>query len=213
MARKPGERNFLEAALQNVEAFVDTVTENEAVKAVPILGTALKVCKGVDDLRNRALAAKIYKFLMEPALQSPHGKARLQISVSSSKEEADKLGETLFLTLEKFSDMRKPELLAQVFVAYLDEVIDLSMFRRIAAALGLAFVDDIESLLESPEDLSEKLGSEWKTGLLGSGLVSPFGGETYDDDGKVYFRLTQVARLFRQCVEHARSVAAQAYAV
>lgn len=212
MTRKPGDRNFLEAALQNVEAFIDTATENETVRAVPILGTALKICKGVDDLRNRAIAAKIYKFLLEPSLQAPRTKARLQISVSRSKEEAEMLGETLFLTLEKLSDMRKPVLLAQVFVAYLDEVIDLPMFRRIAAAIDQALVDDIASLLESPDNFPDKLGSEWKTGLLGSGLVSPFGGETFDDDGEVYFRLTPVARSLRQSVEHARSVAAQAHA-
>ena len=48
---------------------MDTATENEAASAVPILGTALEVCKDVDDLRNRAMAAKICKFLMEPSLQ------------------------------------------------------------------------------------------------------------------------------------------------
>ena len=108
--------------------------------------------------------------------------------------------------------MRKPELLAQIFVAYLDEVIDLPLFRRIAAAIDQAFVDDISSLPESPDNFPDELGFGWKTGLLGSGLVSPFGGETYDDENKIYFRLTPVARLFRQCVDHARPIAAQAYA-
>lgn len=57
------ERNFLEAFLEGGEAAIDLMTENEAVKAVPVVGTAIKLLKGFDDMRSRALAAKLTKFL------------------------------------------------------------------------------------------------------------------------------------------------------
>ena len=49
--RKKSDRPVLEAALTNVEAFVDALTSNTAVAAIPVIGTAFKLCKGVDVFR------------------------------------------------------------------------------------------------------------------------------------------------------------------
>lgn len=211
MAQRPADRNFLEAALDNVEVLLDAATENEAVKAIPILGTAIKLCKGYDDLRNKAFAAKIYKFVTEPSLQSAQSKARLSNALHTQEGAAEEVGEALFLTLEKLADMRKPAILAQVFVAYLDEVIDLATFRRLAAATDQAYFDDIELLLEVPENHSEKEGLVWKMRLLGTGLVSPVGGETWAEGGMIFLKMTDLATSFRKAIAHAKTVAAQAH--
>ena len=213
MTQRPADRNFLEAALDNVEVLLDAATENEAVKAIPILGTAIKLCKGYDDLRNKAFAAKVYQFVMEPSLQSAQSKARLLMTLHTQDGAAEEVGEALFLTLEKLADMRKPSLLAQVFVAYIDEVIDLPTFRRLAAAIDQAYFDDLEMLLEAPEYHSEKEGLEWKMRLLGTGLVWPVGGKTWTDDGSIFVDRSNLAESLRQAVAHARAVAAQAHGV
>ena len=127
---KKKERNFLEAALEAGEAALDLLTDNEAVKAVPVIGTAVKLLKGVDDLRDRALAAKLETFIRHPSLQSDQVREKLKHGISSSEEEAIKVGEMLFLVLDKMTDLEKPRLLARVFRAYLDGVItavDLGM--------------------------------------------------------------------------------------
>jgi hypothetical protein len=64
------ERNFLEAFLTNAEVALDSLSDNDAVRSVPVVGTALKICKGLDDLRSRALMAKLEAFLSDPATQS-----------------------------------------------------------------------------------------------------------------------------------------------
>lgn len=117
------ERDFLEAFLEGSEAAIDLATDNEAVKAVPVVGTAIKLLKGFDDMRSRALAAKLTKFLMEPALQSEKMRAKLRIGISASDEEARKVGECLFLVLDRMTDLDKPSLLAKAFVAYLDRTL------------------------------------------------------------------------------------------
>ncbi|MFN7156106.1 MAG: hypothetical protein ACK4OE_20750 [Acidovorax sp.] len=213
MAQRPADRNFLEAALDNVEVLLDAATENEAVKSIPILGTAIKLCKGYDDLRNKAFAAKVYKFVMEPSLQSAQSKARLQTELHTREGAAEEVGEALFLTLEKLADMRKPALLAQVFVAYLDNVIDVSTFRRLAAATDQAYFDDLELLLEVPDDHSKKEGLVWKMRLLGTGLVSPVGGESWEEGDMIFMQMTELGTSFRKAVAHAKSVAAQAHRV
>ena len=67
---RPKERNLLEAALLNIEVVVDAATTNDAIASIPVIGTAFKVCKAIDDIRARALAAKLHGFVSEPGLRS-----------------------------------------------------------------------------------------------------------------------------------------------
>lgn len=197
------ERNFLEAFLEGGEAIIDLATENEAVKAVPVIGTAVKLLKGMDDMRSRALAAKLTKFLTEPALQSETIRAKLRAGISTSDEEARKVGESLLLVLDRMTDMDKPSLLAKVFVAYLDEVISESELRRIAQALNAAFIDDLLALQDWDESLHPKYGNEWKQLLAGSGLTQVVTGQTYGDMTEVYYQLGDLGRVLHRALWHA----------
>lgn len=197
------ERNFLEAFLEGSEAIIDLATDNEAVKAVPVVGTAIKLLKGFDDVRSRALAAKLTKFLTEPALQSEKIRAKLRAGISASDEEARKVGESLFLVLDRMTDLDKPSLLAKVFVAYLDEVVSESDLRRIAHAMDAAFIDDLLSLQEWEETLHPKYGNEWKQPLAGSGLTRVVTGQTYADMTEVYYELGELGRILHRALWHA----------
>ena len=53
---------LIEAALENVEALIDVFTDNEILKSIPVVGTALKVIKGAGDIRDRLFAAKLMTF-------------------------------------------------------------------------------------------------------------------------------------------------------
>ena len=39
------EEPLIEAALENVEAFIDAFADNEILKSIPVVGTALKIVK------------------------------------------------------------------------------------------------------------------------------------------------------------------------
>jgi hypothetical protein len=64
------DRNFLEMFAEGAEAAWDLAIESEAVKAVPVVGTAFKFLKGLDDLRSRVLMGKLHRFLNEPSLRA-----------------------------------------------------------------------------------------------------------------------------------------------
>ncbi|HPH13838.1 MAG TPA: hypothetical protein PLC34_08585 [Burkholderiaceae bacterium] len=196
------ERNFLEAFLEGAEAAIDLASDNEAVKAVPVVGTAIKLLKGADDMRSRALTAKLTKFLMEPALQSEKIRAKLRAGIATSDEEARKVGESLFLVLDRMTDLDKPSLLAKVFVAYLDEIVSASELRRIAHAVDSAFTDDLQSLQDWEETLHAKYGSEWKQPLVGSGLTRVVTGQTIDDMAEVYYELSDLGRTLHRALWH-----------
>lgn len=181
---KPKDRNFLEATLQNIEAAVDAATSNKAVASIPVIGTAFKVCKGIDDLRARAFAAKLEGFVSAPSLVKPTVRSAILRKMQSSKEEAQKVGEALFLVLDRFIDLNKPEVLANVFVAYVYGVISAIDLQRLAQAIDLAFSDDLSSLLSAEEQVISgsvpgATNLPWMRTLIPSGLtINNAGGVT-----------------------------------
>jgi hypothetical protein len=117
--------------------------------------------------------------------------------VAKSPDEAKKVGETLFLVIERFVDQDKPELLAKVFVAYLDEVISGIEFRRLAQAIDAAFPDDLKELIASEQTPSSH-GAWWKEGLVASGLTrvqtrGPTG-------GGIVYHVTPLGELLRKSI-------------
>lgn len=197
------ERNFLEAFLEGGEAMLDLLTDNEAVKAVPVVGTAIKVLKGVGDARDRALAAKLEKFIQDPSLQSARAREKLRSGIASDPDEAIQVGETLFLVLDKMTDLDKPGLLARVFLAYLDDIISAVELRRLAHAIDGAFTDDLISLQGWQELAHVTYGAEWKQPLVGAGLTRVVAGSTWDSVGEVHYELTDLGRKLYQALWHA----------
>lgn len=200
---KHKERNFLEATFQNAEAFVDLVMDNDAVKAVPVVGTAFKICKGLDDLRSKSLAAKLARFLTDPALQAEKIKEKLRDSLATSVEECQKIGEVLFLVLERMTDLDKPSVLAKVFASYLDGIISSAELRRLAHAIDSAFMDDLNKLIDSENPIKTSSDVDWKQALAGSGLTRVVIGTTFDELGTMSYQITELGILLNRAVRHA----------
>jgi len=168
---KKNDRHFLEAALQNIEAAVDTAVQNDAIAAIPVVGTAFKVCRGIDDVRSRVFAAKLAKFVSEPYLQTEEAKRKIKQKIAGSPDEATKIGETLFLVLDRLIDIDKPTILSKVYVAYLDDIVSAGELQRLAQAIDLAFGDDLKELLAAENLRFDDDFRPWIGALANSGLT------------------------------------------
>jgi hypothetical protein len=166
------DRSFLEAVLQNMEAAIDLATENEAVKAIPVIGTAFKVCQGLDDLRSRAFAAKLSRFVSDPHLRTEASSAKIKRKVQENPEEAIEIGEALFLVLDRLIDLDKPAVLAKVYVAYLDDLLKPDELKRIAQAVDHAFGEDLKAFLEADQLHLHDESQPWMPLLEPAGLTS-----------------------------------------
>jgi hypothetical protein len=176
MAEPRKDRPILEAVLQNIEVAIDAVTSNEVIAAVPVIGTAFKLCKGLDDLRSRALAAKLAAFLSLPAMSTAAAKAAIARKVQTSPDEARKIGEALFLVLDRFIDLDKPEILAKLFIAYVGDTISSVDLQRLAQAIDIAFSGDLHDLLQAEESVINggslaATYAPWMSTLIPSGLT------------------------------------------
>jgi hypothetical protein len=161
------DRPLLEASLENIEVFLDTFINEEVLKDIPILGTAVKLLRASDTIRDKLFAEKIYSFLHEIHKFSQSDIEKMRKKSADSPHESVKIGNTLLMVLDKVSDLDKPKLLGQLFIAYLDNVISVDDFRRLIHAVDVAFVDDLLELIRSSP--SDPFGSHLEF-LVSSGL-------------------------------------------
>jgi len=201
------DRPELEAALTSGEVVADALMRGDVLADVPIIGTAFKLLKAADNIRDRAFATKLSRFLLALADISEDARKRLKEKVRNSAEEAKKVGETLLLILDRITDLDKPTLLSHLFLAYVDGVVTGDDLRRLTQAVDAAFADDLQKLLELHR-LPEKSQEPWMQYLAASGLTRIVGGETYEEIGKVFYEVAPLGNRLRTAYFHGRKLTA-----
>ncbi len=96
--------------------------------------------------------------------------------MQKSPEDANKVGETLFLVLDRFIDLDKPEILAKVFIAFIDDQITATDLQRLAQAIDIAFSGDLKALLAAEAEVIRSNSFDatylpWMRTLIPSGLT------------------------------------------
>jgi hypothetical protein len=128
---------------------------------------------------------------------------KLRAKAAESPEEAEKVGNTLLLVIERVSDLDKPRLLGQLFIAYLDSVISADDLRRLVHAVDVAFVDDLQKLLRSGAPSSSGAHLEF---LVSSGLSRVVTGSTWDEVGKISYETTMLAYEMLKAYYHVNGI-------
>jgi hypothetical protein len=193
----------VEAALESGEAVTDILMHGEVLAGFPVIGQAINLCKALDAIRDRALAIKLAKFIVNLDSITEEQKHNLKNKISTKAEEAQKVGETIFFVLERVTDLDKPSLLAKIFLAYIDGVVSGEELRRLCQAVDTAFADDLQKLLTA-DIIPEKSEEPWMQYLVASGLTRLIAGQTWDDSGMLYCEITPLAKTLRNAYSHAQ---------
>lgn len=157
----------IEQALTHAEDVLEALDHSAIAEAIPFVERAVKVWRAGSKFRDAMLARKLLSFISDPSLQNPDTRAQMRERAKS--EDGRKIGEMLFLVLERLNDLQKPEWLAKVYAAYLAGEFMATDFRRVTSAIDIAFADDLNELINSPETL---LSTEpWLKNLYPSGLT------------------------------------------
>lgn len=163
-------RSLAMALAENAEAVYDFLIENEAIKAVPLFSTAVRLLEGADDIRSRLLQTKITSFVSEPVLLRSAESGEMLAKLRSDESFANSIGETLFLTLEKVTDLQKPKLLAKVFAFYLAGKIDSKELLMLTHSIDASSLVDLERFLE-PDSMLGGDSTGWRVRLASTGLL------------------------------------------
>lgn len=186
----------IEEALTNADEVWQALDDSAIADAIPIFDRVVKVVRAANRIGDSLLAAKLFSFIRDPSLHTPEARAKMRERAES--EDSKKIGETLFLVLERLNDMYKPVWLAKAYAAYLAGEISASDCRRLSAAIDIAFGDDLIALITSPETPPDDRAT-WKSNLVSSGLtgfhiVVPIGGS------KTVYYVSELGNMLRKAV-------------
>lgn len=146
---------------------------------LPIIGPAIGVMKTIDDFRNRILATKLHAFLRGLGSHSSQETEAMVQKLGDANERA-KIGEVLFLTIDRYTDLDKCELLGRLVFACCLGLLTAKEVRRLAMAIDGAFPDDLHEFLEKEITFTTPahpfLHHLEKAGLTDSGHSGSFAG-------------------------------------
>jgi len=200
----PRGRPVLEATLEAGEAVVDAIMQGDALADVPVIGTAFKIAKAADSIRDRVLAAKLTKFVTEAESMPKASRERLKAKIAESPQEASHVGETLFLVIDRITDLEKPAMLALLFIAFIDDVLTSEELRRLCQAVDAGFADDLISLLKA-HNVPEKSDVPWMKFLAPTGLTESQAQVGWGADGTILYDVSKLGNKFRTAYFHGRN--------
>lgn len=187
----------IEQVVTHAEETWDALEHSGIGEIMPVAGHFVKAWRAVRDIRASLFAKKLLEFITNPSLQTPEARARMRERAESL--EGKKIGETLFLVLERLTDMHKPLWLAKVYAAYLAGELRGSDLRRLASAIDIAFGDDLIELINSPETPADDFAA-WKRSLAASGLTEMGAVDMVPMSNQPAYLVSDWGRMFRKAV-------------
>jgi len=134
-----------ELAGETAEFIFDRMIDTEILQDIPIIGTAVKLCTIGDTWRDKSFGKKVNTFLTVLDEVPQKEREKFKESIKNNKVESEKLCEKILMSLENITDISKAEIIADLFIAYLDKEISPTDFRRCVDVVCNNFVDDIDA--------------------------------------------------------------------
>jgi hypothetical protein len=140
-----------EIALEGAGPALDLILD-KCFDSIPFLGVGISAVKTYHQVRDGLAIAKQQKFLLGMGTHSEEETLEFLSRIGADPEERAKLGSTLLMTLDQFTDFDKCALLGQVTMACAMGLLTTTELRRLAAAISQAFPDDLKEFLESDKE-------------------------------------------------------------
>lgn len=149
------DENFQDLLADNSEAILDSLMENEVIKEIPILGSSLKIIRGIQSLRDRAYLNKI-KLFLEKIGEINDDQKKIIINDSKKNEKSrTKFGDAIFTTIEQSDSTVKVEYIAVAFEAYINGEINESDLRLICHVINNTFSDELIDIIENEKPIGD----------------------------------------------------------
>ena len=185
--------NFQDYLADNSEIIIDSLIQNELLKVIPILGSSLKIIRGVHNVRDIAYLTKIKFFLDCVGELSVKQKTRIIEDSKKNEKSRAKLGDAIFTTIEKSDSIVKIEYISVAFEAYLNEDFDESDLRLICHIINNTFSDELIDIIEN-ETPSGDLKYSVPNGLA----EAVYHELTFDGNSEPSYVLSRIAELLRK---------------
>ncbi|MGB3665694.1 MAG: hypothetical protein WA963_01920 [Bermanella sp.] len=177
---------ILELTAEGAEIALKQAVDSSVLSEVPIVGSIVKLYSIGSSIRDNLYTQKVRQFLVAINEIPEEKQLEFREAVISSSEESEKLVQKILLVIESQSDIEKSDLIANLFLAYLDGVIDGAGFRRSLDVTAAYFLDDLFQFLKGDGfhgfmcEKYEDLERRGLASLVGSPLIA-FDNTTSDE--------------------------------
>ena len=152
-----------------LETGLDFLIESEALKDIPIFGIGFKSYSIYKKITESFFTKKLLKFLFE-LKDIPQAKKEEFIATLESKNETEKAGEKLLVTLNRLNDVDKATIVGKLLKKTILGKMTFDNFKRLTYMIDNTYLEDLE-LLKDNEYL-KNINDDIKSNLYQVGLLN-----------------------------------------
>ncbi len=131
-----------------LELAIDQLLEPGILRQIPIVSTIARISSTSRAVRDVILAKKLLRFLVCLDKVTEKIRDKFVAKMLLDPKHARTVGENIMLIIDKLNDMRKPDMVAAVFCAYLSDAISLEDFLAMANAIERANYQALAEMLD-----------------------------------------------------------------
>lgn len=166
------------------EIGVDALLEDGVAHDIPVISSLVAVAKMGVNVRDRQFTKKLLKFLKPFAEIDAGERQKLVGKLEEDPKYGRKVADHLIEILDRIELLKKPKMVAAVFLAYMKGEIDVMMLHRLIRSIELVPLHELADLRRFCEADESKRDAPIVTrqSLLAAGLlnaVSGYGGLVY----------------------------------
>lgn len=168
--------NLQDIIIDSGEIIIDSLIDNEILKAIPVLGTSLNIVKGIKDIRDWTYLRKVKAFVENLGDITEEQRSKLIEKSRIDQKSRLKFGEALFTTIEQSNTTVKMEYLAVAFEAFLNDDIEDYDLRAICYAIDNTYIDDLILIIDNVEYDEDVYKRCISSGLFTESIIMQHGG-------------------------------------
>ncbi|EJL6474633.1 TPA: hypothetical protein SLZ51_003540, partial [Vibrio cholerae] len=131
-----------------LELAFDSLLDNEIIKTVPIVNLMLFGNNLTSSIKNQLLLKKILLFINSQSDLSTEKRDDFLLQLESNPKEKIRIGEKLILVLDQADDMSKPELIGELFKAFVAQEFDFEIFSRLVDGVNRVPISALSDFLQ-----------------------------------------------------------------
>ncbi|GHY53030.1 hypothetical protein VCSRO70_3516 [Vibrio cholerae] len=142
------DKQYVIPVSEYLELAFDSLLDNEIIKTVPIVNLMLFGNNLRSSIKNQLLLKKILLFINSQSDLSTEKRDDFLLQLESNPKEKIRIGEKLILVLDQADDMLKPELIGELFKAFVAQEFDFEIFSRLVDGVNRVPISALSDFLQ-----------------------------------------------------------------
>ncbi|EHE6926811.1 hypothetical protein J0Q07_003546 [Vibrio cholerae] len=142
------DKQYVIPVSEYLELAFDSLLDNEIIKTIPIVNLMLFGNNLRSSIKNQLLLKKILLFINSQSDLSTEKCDDFLLQLESNPKEKIRIGEKLILVLDQADDMSKPELIGELFKAFVAQEFDFEIFSRLVDGVNRVPISALSDFLQ-----------------------------------------------------------------